>query len=59
MTGGGEKQMSPEELAGELLPDGWPRCLEDEKGESSCLPTAFFIGVSKCGERFFLRSVPG
>lgn len=53
MTEGDQTFLSPEELAGELLPDGRPRCLEDEEGENRCLPTAFFIGVSKSGERFF------
>lgn len=51
--------LSPEELAGELLQDGRPRCAEDEEGESRCLPTVFFIGVSKCGERFLRGSVAG
>ncbi|CAN0137129.1 unnamed protein product, partial [Laminaria digitata] len=32
-----------------MLDDGEPRCVEDEEGESRCLPTVFFIGVSKCG----------
>lgn len=30
--------------------DGRPRCWTDEEGKSRCLPTVFFLGVSKCGE---------
>lgn len=51
MTGRGDDSfLSPEELSGELLSDGRPRCEKDEEGENRCLPTVFFIGVSKCGE---------
>ncbi|CAM9370334.1 unnamed protein product [Scytosiphon promiscuus] len=58
--GGDGEGMSPAESAGALLADGQPRCcLFDEGvgadgGESAgrrqrCLPTVFFLGVSKCG----------
>lgn len=53
-TGRGDDSfLSPEALSRELLSDGRPRCEEDDEGESRCLPTVFFIGVSKCGERVY------
>lgn len=39
-----------EELGDETLADGKARCWTDEAGNSRCLPTVFFFGVSKCGE---------
>lgn len=30
--------------------DGGPQCWTDEEGKGRCLPTVFFLGVSKCGE---------
>lgn len=51
MDGGGERALlSSEEVAGAILADGDPRCFLDEEGRSWCLPTVFFLGVSKCGE---------
>ena len=45
-----ERILSPEDVAGELLSDGRPRCFVDEAELRRCLPTVFFLGVSKCGE---------
>lgn len=57
---GGGGLLSPLESAEELLADGEPRCFlvdgatSEEEGEATqgllCLPTLFFMGVSKCGE---------
>lgn len=61
ITGGGGELLSPEESAEALLADGEPRCFtvdgatsEEEGGarRGLCLPTLFFLGVSKCGEWF-------
>lgn len=44
--------LSSEASAKALLADGEPRCFTDGKGGvPRCLPNAFSIGVSKCGER--------
>ena len=65
--GAGGEPLTPEESAEALLADGGPRCFFDggdvkepsgEEGGSEqrrllCLPTLFFLGVSKCGEFWF------
>lgn len=45
--------LSSEELEMEVVADGGARCWTDGEGEPRCLPTVFFLGVSKCGEHAF------